>query len=312
MNEILKKIDSATHVVLISHVNPDADSIGSASAMYTYLLQMHKKVSWYCKTKKINNKLSFMPWFEKIRDSFPISADLAISLDCADIKRLGIELECDLINIDHHESNNDFATLNLVDKNAISTTQVIYNMFKENSIKINKKMATALYAGLLDDSNVFMDKEVDGTIFAIIGELIECGAEFQTCNKNIVKSMSLAALRLKGIMFTNMTLACDARVAIFIVSDEDMKQAGADTTDCESALEESLYLPQVEIAMLLKQNSDLTVKGSIRCDSRIDASKIASNFGGGGHASRAGFNIASDVTLEDAKKEVFNLIKKEM
>jgi len=80
-------------------------------------------------------------------------------------------------------------------------------------------MATAMYAGLLDDSNAFMNEEVDGTIFAIVGELIECGAEFQVCNKNIVKSMSLAALRLKGMMFTNMTLAIDARVAIFIVSD---------------------------------------------------------------------------------------------
>ncbi|QOY51277.1 DHH family phosphoesterase [Candidatus Sulfurimonas baltica] len=312
MNEIIQRIKNANHIVVISHVNPDADSICSASAMYTYLLQEHKKVSWFCKTKKIDSKLSFIPWFEKIRDSFPSSADLAISLDCGDIKRLGVELECDLINIDHHASNTNFGMLNLVDSNAISTTMVLFDLFKTNGIKINKKMATALYGGLLDDSNGFMDENVDGTIFATIGELLECGAEHNICNKFIMKSVSLAALRLKAIMFKNMRLEAEARIAIFCVSDEDMKSTGAIGQDCESPLEESLYLPHVEVALLLKQNSDFTLKGSIRCTSGVDASKIASNFGGGGHASRAGFNINSVVQIEDVQKEVLNLIKKEL
>ncbi len=312
MSKILNRIDSANHIVVISHVNPDADSISSASAMYTYLLQKHKKVSWYCQTKNIPKKLSFIPWSEKIRDSFPASADLAISLDCAHIKRLGVELECDLINIDHHESNDNFAKLNLVEPKAISTTEVLYNFFKENSIKINKKMATAMYTGILDDSNAFMDEKVDGTTFAMVRELIECGAEFQVCNKNIIKSMSLAALRLKGIMFTNMTLECDARVAMFCVSDEEMRATGAHGTDCELALEESMYLPQVQISLLLRENSDFTIKGSIRSKTKVDASKIASNFGGGGHTGRAGFDINDDMSLENIKEKILNLIKKEI
>ncbi len=312
MKEILKRIESAGHIVVISHVNPDADSIGAASAMYTYLLQMHKKVSWYCKSKIVDNRFSCIPWYEKIRDSFPSSADLAISLDCGDAKRLGVNPDCDVINIDHHASNDSFAAFNFVDSSAISTTQVLYDFFKQNGVKINKKMATAIYAGLLDDSNSFMDKRVDGTTFAMVGELIECGAEFKICNKKILQSMSLAALRLKGLMFTNMTLEYDARVAVFIVSDMDMRQTGAVGTDCESALEESLYLPQVEVAMLLRENRDSTIKGSIRSSKEVDASKIASNFGGGGHASRSGFYITSGMSLEDAKIEVLNLIKKEM
>ena len=138
MNEIVSRINNANHIVVISHINPDADSISSASAMYTYLLQKHKKVSWYCKTENISNNLSFIPWFEKIRNNFPSSADLVISLDCADLKRLGVEFETDLINIDHHESNTNFAILNLVEPNAISTTQVLFKFFKSNNIKINK------------------------------------------------------------------------------------------------------------------------------------------------------------------------------
>jgi phosphoesterase RecJ-like protein len=312
MNEVIQRIDKANHIVVISHLNPDADSIGSASAMYTYLLQKHKKVSWYCKTTDIINTLSFIPWFDKIKNTFPSSADLAISLDCGDIKRIGIELECDLINIDHHESNKSYGDINIVDSSAISTTKVLYDFFKQNSIKINPKMATALYAGLLDDSNGFMDEKLDGTIFATIGELIDYGAEFKTCNKNIMQSMSLAGLRLKGIMFKNMTLELDAKIAIFCVSAYDMKSTGAVGQDCEGALEEVLYLPHVEVAMLVKQNKDLSIKGSIRCSGDVDASKIASIFGGGGHSSRSGFSMSNDVALDDAKIQVLNFIKKEM
>ncbi|OHE07064.1 MAG: hypothetical protein A2513_09365 [Sulfurimonas sp. RIFOXYD12_FULL_33_39] len=312
MSEILNKIDKAKHIVVISHINPDADSIGGASAMYSFLLQNHKKVSWFCKTQYIEKKLSFIPWFEKIKTSFPSSADLAISLDCADKKRLGIEIECELINIDHHESNDNYGDVNLIQTNFISTTQVVYEFFKANSVKINKKMATALYAGLLEDSDMFLSQNVDGTTFALAKELIENGADFQLCNKNIAKSISLAALRLKAIMLKNIFLECDARVAIFCVSDEDMKSSGALENDCKAALEEALYLPYVEVSLLLKQNSDFTIKGSLRSNSDVNVCKIAMQLGGGGHKNRAGFNIESFVLLHDAKKRVLNLIKKEI
>jgi len=312
MNKIIQKIDSSKHIVVISHVNPDADSIGSASAMYTYLLQKHKKVSWYCRTKDINVNLSFIPWFEKIRNSFPSSADLVISLDCGDIKRLGTEIECDLINIDHHASNKSYGNINLLDSSMISTTEILYNFFKTNGVKINPKMATALYAGLLDDSDGLLSDAVDGTTFAAVKELIECGAEFKVCNKYIMKSLSLAALRLKAIMFKNMTLECNARVAVFCVSNDDMKSTGAVGEDCEGALEESLYLPQVQISLLLKQNSDFSIKGSIRSNGDVDASKIASKFGGGGHSVRSGFSMSCEISLQKAKTEVLNLIKKEI
>jgi len=165
MNEILQRIDEAKHVVVIAHVNPDADSLGSASAFYTHLLRLHKKVSFFCQTKKIEQKLSCVPWFEKVRSSFPSSADLAISFDCAEKSRLGVEPSCDLINIDHHQSNTRFGRWNLVES-AMSTTILLYNFFEKNGITINKKMATAIYAGVLDDSSGFLDDEMDRLLYS--------------------------------------------------------------------------------------------------------------------------------------------------
>ncbi|MCK9454445.1 MAG: DHH family phosphoesterase [Sulfurimonas sp.] len=312
MNKILDKIEKATHIVLISHINPDADSIGSASAMYSFLLQKHKKVSWFCKTSRIDEKLSFLPWFEKIKSRFPSSADLAISLDCADEKRMGILVECDLINIDHHATNKNFGNINLVKPDFISTTAVIYDFFKINGVKINKKMATALYTGILDDSEFFLSKNVDGTTFASIYELIELGADFKLCNKRVAKSVSLAALRLKSLMFKNMSLHESAKVAVFCVSYEDMRATGAVGEDCKAPLFESLNLESVEVSLLLRQRSNFTIKCSIRCSLDIDVSKIASIFGGGGHLGRAGFEIDEIISLDEAKSRVLELIKKEL
>lgn len=312
MSEILEKIQKAEYIVLISHVNPDADSLGSASAMYTLLLQNHKKVSWFCKSKDLNQKFSCLPWFEKIKSTFPLSADLAIAFDCAHKKRLGVEVECDLINIDHHVTNTNYGDLNFVEPRFISTTALLYDLFKKDGVNINSKMATAIYAGLLDDSDAFISQEVDGTTFATVCELIELGADFKLCNKKIVKSVSLAAFRLKSVMYKNMLLEQSAKVSVFCISNEDMMTTGAFADDCETALEESLHLPHVEVALLLVERGDLSIKCSLRSNSAVDVGKIAASFGGGGHFSRAGFEIYERISMDEAKKRILDLIKKEL
>lgn len=309
MNEIVQKIEKASHVVLISHINPDADSLGSASAMYSFLLQKHKKVSWFCKTQNINQKFSCLPWFENIKASFPLSADLAISLDCAHQSRLGAEVSCELINIDHHTTNDYFGDINLVDKDAISTTKILYDFFISIGVKINKKTATALYAGILDDSNSFTAQNMDGTTFAIVKELIDAGADFRSCNKSILQTLSLAALRLRAVMFKNLSLECDGKVAFFCVSYEDMLSSGAKPQDCEAPLEESLHLATVEVAVLLRENRDLCIKASLRSKNSFEVNAIAALFGGGGHKNRAGFDLDNRLGIKEVKINLLNYIK---
>lgn len=312
MNVIVKKIEESRHIVVIAHVNPDMDSLSSASAMYTYLLTLHKKVSFFCATSKRGNRFDFLPWIDKVKDSFPSSADLAISLDCASVDRLGVTIECDLINIDHHLSNNQFGTLSLVDSTAISTTKVLYDFFQENQVKINQKMATALYAGLLDDSHGFLSDEVDGTTFAVAKELIECGAAYHECNKYVMKSLTLGALRLKAIMLANMQLLNNAQITYFEVRIEDLLSSGAIAVDCEYALEESMYLQSVKVAVLLKENRDLSIKVSLRSGGKVDVAKIAKEFGGGGHSTRAGFITQEIIKIDELKNKIIDKINKEI
>ncbi|WP_373000520.1 bifunctional oligoribonuclease/PAP phosphatase NrnA [Sulfurimonas sp.] len=217
MNNILDGINNAKYVMIVA----DAKNLSSASALYTYVLRLHKKVSLVCETKNIDNKLSFLPWFEKIKSAKVSSADFIIELESGSVE--------------------------------------LFNLFKNNNIKINNKMATALYGGLLQESNGFLNSSVNGTFFAMAEELIKCGADYKTCNKFIMKRTTLCALRLKAIMLEGMILQNSAKAAVFYICDDDLNSTGATIEDCDEALIEALKLPQVELSVLLNLNNEYEV-----------------------------------------------------
>ncbi|MEE8588728.1 MAG: DHH family phosphoesterase [Sulfurimonadaceae bacterium] len=307
---MFQAIENAQHIVLIAHINPDADSFGSASAMYTHLMRLEKKVTLFCVTERINPRLSFLPWFDKMRHQFPKSAELAISFDCGAYKRLGVEVPCELINIDHHKSNEAYATINVIDTTAISTTQVLFDAFNKHDIKINPKMATALYAGLLDDSHGFLAPKTDARSFEMAAALTEAKAEISACAQALFHHNSLAALRLKGMMFEKMYLLFDARVVIHLVTKEMMAITGGREVDCEAALEESMGLPHVELALMLRENRNGSIKGSLRSIGDLDVERMAKNFGGGGHRHAAGLDVEGS-SLEACYQKLLTVIKEE-
>ena len=210
---LLEDIDRAKHIVILTNSNTFAD----ASALYTHILRLHKKVSIVSESQTVENSLSFLPWFNKLRSVVPSSADLVIDL----------ELE----------------------------TEPLYNLFKSNNIGINEKMATSLYAGLLKRFDGFLSSDVDGTIFADVSELIKQGADYKLCNKSIMNRASLSTLRLKAIMLKNMILINDSKAALFCVSDDNFKSSGANLSQAYEIIKEGLNLPYVEMAILLNSEN---------------------------------------------------------
>jgi len=309
MQELVKALDDAKHILIIAHVNPDADSMGSALAMYTHVLRLHKKVSLYCSTEKMNPALSFLPFFEKVRSTVPNGYDLALSFDCGEIRRLGLEVEAPLINVDHHISNKNYGDINLVDSSAISTTQVLYDFFKQNDLKINEKMATALYAGLVDDSECFTTARTNQRTFEMASDLIKCGADNALCVSKLFKERSLASLRLKAKMLSAMKLSLEGSVASTLVQKHFFEETGAYEVDCEEGLNESLGLSSVKIAFMLRYTKNGSVKGSLRSKDGSDMNAIASCFGGGGHIHAAGF-VVEGSSVEKVEEEVLRQLKK--
>jgi len=211
----LKQIQSAKHIAVV--VSSD-ELLPSGSVLYTYLLRLHKKVSFVYQTDILDGRFSCLPWFDKLRDTSVPSADLTIELD------------------------ESFFTL--------------YEFFKSNDIAINKKMATALYASLLVKHDGFVGGDADGMVFAKASELMACGADYKLCNEFIIKRVTLARLRLKSLMLKNMVLKNGAKDAIFYLSDDDLKRSGATLRDAKEIIKEALCLEYVTKVILMKSDED--------------------------------------------------------
>ncbi len=218
MNEILKKIDSAKHIEIVV----EQEKLFVATALYTYILTLHKKVSLVCKEKKIEVKYSFLPWFEKIKTTNTPSADLNIFLDIT-----GIDL---------------------------------YEIFKNSNIKINKKIATSLYSAILDETQGFMNAKTDGMIFAVTSELIKSGAEHNIANKFIIKELSLAELRLKSLMLNNMQILNNTTLTQFLITKEMLKKSGADINIAKKIILEGLRLPYIKTTTLINDDKEIILK----------------------------------------------------
>ncbi len=309
-HRIVEKIEHARHIVLIVHVNPDADAFGSASAFYSYLLRQQKKLTLFCAPSQVDRRLALLPWFDKLRHHMPDHADLAISFDCGSMERLGTDVGCELINIDHHTGNNSFGTYNLIDTDAISTTQIVYDFFRDQGITINAKMATALYAGLLDDSQQFLHVKTDVSAFEMAAELLRCGADSNIVAKALFQTTSLASLRLEGVLYEQLRLRHEGRIALLHVNLQTLASTGAVPQEAERALHRAQTLTTVSVSVLLRERRHGSVKCSLRGDGSVNLAAVAAHFGGGGHRDSAGF--IADGTLCALEEKIMSILCEEM
>lgn len=303
-------IDASSHIVLATHLHPDAGSLGSACAFYSYLLRDQKKITLFCASEDIDRRLAFLPWFEKLTHRFPEDADCIISFDCGSYSRLGIEKKLPLINIDHHAYNNGFGAHTIIDTDAISTTEVIYDYFVANGVKINGKIATALYAGLLDDSECFSSGRCNAKTFAMAQHLIECGADHTLCTDWLYRRRSLASFRMRGELFKRMKLLSEGKIAFFEIPRLLFDQTGATLSECKETAEEALQMHSVQAALMVIEQPLGGLKISLRTDGSIDAATIMLPFGGGGHRSRSG--IEYNQNDNEIIEKIITMITKEL
>lgn len=209
----IEKIKSASHVLLVTK----NDSFANSSALYSYILTLHKKVSLEV-VEPLDNKFSFLPWFDKARQNRPSTADLIIEVE--------------------------------------SETIELYKFFDENSIKINQKMATALYTGLFIRYGAFMSSDCDGTIFAVVSRLLELKADKNMCYEFLCNRVPLSYMRLKEKLLKSLLLRDNAKHAFISVSDEDLKSSGATLTEATKIMNEFLKIVHLERVTLLKSDAN--------------------------------------------------------
>lgn len=304
--ELAERIEQAGHVALILQERPDADAAGSACAMYAHLLRLQKKLTFYCASERIDERLECLPWLEKRTNRWNGSADLAVAFGCENAARLGIAPSCRLANIDHHGGNEMYGDLPLVDTKAAATSIMLYEWFLAGQVKINPKMATALYAGLAEAVQGFMGCGTDASVFETAAALIRLGAEIDPVHRSLFLRHPLSALRLKGRMLTALELHGDGRIAVLKATRQMVSSSGADADDCRLAMHDALSLPTVKAVLLLLETTD-GVEGLLRSDGGVDVRAVAAQFGGEG----AGF-VAAGKSMEACQAQVITLLKKEL
>ena len=303
-SKALELIEKSRYILIITHVNPDPDSIGSALALSNFFHENKIKHKVFNISDDLPQNLDFIPRFDKITHILPPFFDLAISVDCGTYKRLGFRLDenIPLINFDHHKSNENFGTVNIVDPLKSSTAELVFEFFKHNGLYITKDSATALYVGIYDDTLAFSLGRCDEKTFEKVNFLVECGASPSDIANKLLRRDSLAKYRIIPKVLESLELYKEGEIASILAYEEWFKQTGAHNRDCEDALDMIMSMAIVKIAFFVRVVNGVA-RVSLRSKGKIDVSKIAQNFGGGGHFNAAGCTIDT-LDVVEAKKEV--------
>ena len=309
----LQLIEKSKYILIVTHVNPDPDSIGSALALSNLFHENKIKHKVYNISSDLPQNLDFIPRFEKISDQLPAFFDLIITVDCGSYKRLGFKPDSTipLINFDHHKSNENFGVVNIVDPMKSSTAELVYEFFKHNGLYITKNSAKALYVGIYDDTLAFSLGRCDELTFEKINFLVECGASPSEIANKLLRRDSLAKYRIIPRVLDSLELFQEGQIASIIAKDEWFKQTGAHNRDCEDALDMVMSIAVVRVAFFVRVVNGIS-RVSLRSKGEVDVSKIAATFGGGGHFNAAGCGLEItdvDKTKQIVLKEIFEVYK---
>ena len=301
---ILDQINDAHYILIVTHKNPDADTISSALALSNFMYENKIKHKVYNSDKNIPRRLNFLPKFDKITPIVPKYYDLVIYVDCANTYRSDIVIEDDkkIINIDHHQSNDNFGFINVVDDKKASNAEVIFEFFQYNNIKISKNIATCLYVGIYDDSIAFTTPRTTKETFSKIQALADTGIDFSQIANDLTRRDSLARYRILPKILETLQLHNEGELATIYLDDIWLKETGATVNECDDVVDMALNIAIVKIVAYFRI-IDGKVRVSLRGKGTYDLSDIASRFGGGGHKNAAGLTI--DVASIKEAKTIF-------
>lgn len=300
-----KLLEEHDRVSIITHTNPDADTLGTALGIYAILKREEKQVEVCTAEGILPNTLDFLPHFAKIKRQIDFDDSLIIACDAGSIDLLGFDLSSrEIVNIDHHRSNTNYGSLNIIDIVCASASQVAYNFFKDD-FKITKEVATCFYVGLVTDTQNFVTLNVDRDVFNIASELVSFGIDLEEVNRNLNQRKSLSSLRILSATLESLEFYEEARVSSMVVSYENMQKTGADYTDLLGIIDYGIALATVNIAILVMEFKD-SIKVSLRSN-RADVATLAADFGGGGHIFASGFRTEKmdvEILLNKINKEI--------
>lgn len=297
--------------LVISHVGPDGDAVGSSLAMANLLKNLNKRFT-VVNEGSCPRKFSYLHLFDQIinlsKHSVERTFEHIIAVDVADFSRLGdashlFAENAYIVNIDHHPTNTLFGQLNLIRSDAASTTEILFDLIYHHfPQELDTHVAESLYTGLLTDTGGFRYANTTQAVLEKAANLLKYDIKPGKIAERALETISASFLELLKISLNSLTFAFERKVALLSISLADLEKAGATKEDVDGLVAYPRNIEGVEVGILLKEWAEDEVKVSLRSKDVVDVSAIAQKNGGGGHVRAAGFTFYGD--LSAAKQHI--------
>lgn len=299
-----KTLLSHENILILTHKNPDGDTMASAAALCS-ALQRGGRTAWLYPNPQVNRKLR--PFVEKyfappgFRHKYVVAVDIATE----GLLPKGYE---GLVNlcIDHHPTNSHYAGAELVKAEKSACAEAVMELILNINTDITPEEATLLYIGLSTDTGCFQYANTNAATFRAGAELLRLGADNRLVNRVFFRSASRARLQLESMIYAGMGFFREGKITVATVTLEMMAKAGATEDDCDDLAGLAGRVEGSVVNVTIKEQSDGNCKISVRSNPEVNSSQICAVFGGGGHNMAAGCTIMG--TPEKARELLLQVI----
>ncbi len=313
MKKIARIIKKSKSVAIVVHTNPDADCIGSATALLTVLRLMGKRADIFC-ASPLPSRLDFLLEEGMICEK-ACRYDVCLTVDVAEKSLMG-SMEDKVYNlapvkccIDHHKTNKGYADFNYVDPNAAAAGEIMYYFIKDYlKAKVTPEVALRLYAAIASDTGSFKYSNTTANTLATASKIMSYDFDAAYVMRKLFDTKTANQLKLNAQVISELEFYCDGKVCIAVVDEGMLSKYGLTFGEEDDIASIPRSIVGVEVGVYIKEKGENDLRVSLRSNEYVDVSEIARALGGGGHIRAAGLSIKD--TADKAKEVLLSEIKK--
>lgn len=305
LTDIKNALMDAENILLVAHIQPDGDTLGSVFALQHILAMAGKTADVACDGDMPQRYAELFSGCHLIQpQEVNQSYNIIVAVDCADKLRLGKLIKLFkkaplTVNIDHHVTNDKFAELNYIAE-ASSVGEIIFELAQQFGAKHDEASAKYLYTAISTDTGNFTYSNTSRKCLAYVSELVDFFDLRETADV-LFRRRSLVSTKLIARALSRLELYCEGQIAALTLMQSDLNEIGATGADCESIVDFAREIEETKVAVFFRQ-LDTGVKVSLRSKGDYDVGAVAAAFGGGGHMNASG--CCPGGTLEEVKRDV--------
>ncbi len=286
------------HALVLGHVDPDGDCIGSMLAVSKWLISLGMDVACFV-PGEISDLYRGLPLSNLLVSEATLktfSPELIIALDSPTTERTSRLVQkpngVPTVNIDHHPTNEFYGDVNIVDEHASATAILVYKLLlRVAPDSLDSEIASYLYIGILMDTGGFRFKSTNSEALAVAASLVDLGAKPNELAHDFLFAKKLGTLKLLSLALASLEVRCNGKIATMEISQEMIERTSSNMNDTEGFVDYCTSIDGVELAALFREISQREIRVSLRSRNDFDVASLAEQYGGGGHRNAAGLTM---------------------